>query len=132
MHMIMDGPCSNRAVMRDRVLLAQWLKDTATKADMMPHGEPFIDGFAWPGSDDQEALSGVQFLKESSIVIHTWPECRHAFVDVFSCRDFDEKGMEEHIKKSLGMAPAKVLVLDRGVNPATGRIVSAQVRSPRW
>ena len=132
MHLIMDGPCRNTAVMRDRDLLAQWLHDTAVKADMTPHGDPFIDGFAWPGSDDEQALSAVQFLKESAIMIHTWPEVPYAFVDVFSCRDFDVEGMERHVRGTLRMGPAKVLVLERGVNPTTGFIVSARVRRRPW
>ena len=134
MHLLMDGPCKNTDVMRDRELLAQWLHETALQADMTPHGEPLIGGFTWPGSGEQEALSGVQLLNESSITMltyvsaHTWPEVGYAFVDIFSCRDFDQAGMEKHVKKTLGMMPAKVLPLERGVNPVTGVIVSARVR----
>jgi len=130
MHLIMDGPCKNTALMRDPGLLSRWLHDTAIKADMTPHGEPFIDGFAWPGSDDKDALSGVQFLKESAIMIHTWPEVPYAFVDVFSCRDFDALTLERHIRETLGMGPAKPLILERGVNPTTGVIVSTRLRRP--
>lgn len=129
MHLIMDGPCRNIDVMRDRALMSDWLHDTALAADMTPHGEPFIDGFAWPESDDDEALSGVQFLKESSITIHCWPEMHYAFVDVFSCRDFDARGLVLYIRRTLGMSPDGLHVFDRGVNPTTGLIVPAQLRS---
>lgn len=128
MHLIMDGTCLNKVVMRDPEALSQWLHDTAVVAGMTPHGKPFIDGFAWPGSDDAGALSGVQFLKESAIMVHTWPEVSYAFVDVFSCKDFDVQGMQNHIIETLGMGTADVLVLERGVDPTTGVIVPARLR----
>ena len=135
MHLHLDGPCRNTEIMRNRDLLAKWLHDTAIKADMTPHGAPLIDGFAWPGSDDQEALSGVQFLKESTITMltyisaHMWPEVAYGFVDIFSCRDFDRRGVETHVRLTLKMRPDRSLLLDRGVNPTTGLIIPAQVRT---
>lgn len=128
MHLIMDGPCSNVSIMRNRGQMAQWLHDTAIQADMTPHGNPMIDGFAWPESSDESALSAVQFLSESAIVIHTWPEVPYAFIDVFSCRDFDVGNMERFIRNTLGMGKsATVLVLERGVDPSSGKIAETRL-----
>ena len=130
MELIVDGHCSNTHLMTDREAMAAWLKAMAHVIDMTPFGEPVIQGFPWPESDDWDALSAVQFLKESAIVVHTYPERQAAFFNIFSCRDFDKDKALAFLKTTfrLNLLTASVLVLERGVDGETGAIQKATLR----
>lgn len=41
------------------------------------------------GNGEKGGLSGVVLLAESHLTVHTFPEKKQAFVDVFSCREFN-------------------------------------------
>ncbi len=43
------------------------------------------------GGPDHSGVSGVVILYESHAAIHTYPHLGAAFVDIFSCRDFDHE-----------------------------------------
>lgn len=61
------------------------------------------DLFFWDYDGDEEeynkapahlkGISVVQFIQTSSIVIHTLDELKKVYVNVFSCKDFDEEFM---------------------------------------
>ncbi|MFA6519174.1 MAG: S-adenosylmethionine decarboxylase [Candidatus Shapirobacteria bacterium] len=58
------------------------------KINMTAHGPCYIERF---GQGNLEGLSAMQFIETSSITVHCdEPQCR-AFIDIFSCKDFDEK-----------------------------------------
>ena len=40
-------------------------------------------------SFDKGGISAFVLISESHITIHTFKEQRHAFIDIFSCKDFD-------------------------------------------
>lgn len=63
---------------------------------MKPHGEPMVERF---GTGDLEWYSMLQFIETSSITVHLDEREDRAFVDIFSCKDFDEKEAEEFSKK---------------------------------
>ena len=90
-------------------------------------GDPICQGFPWPGSDNEEALSAVCFLAESSITVHCHPDNRFVFVDVFSCKDFDVDDVRCCIQRAFDMDRGRLLLLKRGVDPNTGDCVPAWV-----
>src|SRR4029079_11123766 len=52
--------------------------------------------------EDEGGVTGVCVLSTSHCSIHTWP-LRPCFVmDVYSCRDFDQRGVEEFLVSRLG------------------------------
>ena len=59
---------------------------------------PYV--FKYQGAVPEDwGVSGVVLIAESHITIHTFPDKLHAFVDIFSCKDFDT-------------APATAFVID--------------------
>jgi S-adenosylmethionine decarboxylase len=49
---------------------------------------PYV--FKYQGTVPEDwGVSGVVLIAESHITIHTFPEKSHAFIDIFSCKDFD-------------------------------------------
>lgn len=127
MHIIVDGKAECVELMTDKESLTQWLKGLAEAAGMTVFQEPIVVGYPWPGSTDTDALSGVCFLKESAITVHSYPEQGFVFVDVFSCKEFDVGKIYGHIRRGFDMITAKCVVLERGVDPETGECVPAAV-----
>jgi len=68
------------------VILKQFAKDICKEIDMKPFGEPMIHRF---GSWDLEWYSMIQFIETSSITVHLDEFDNRAFVDIFSCKEFD-------------------------------------------
>ncbi len=115
MHLIIDGKAGNSELMVNPDLMREWLQRTVRLIGMTPFGEPYIQGYPWPGSTDSKALTAFQPLKESGLSIHCYPEREYVFIDLFSCVGFDVNGVVSFIMRSFQMCKAKVLVLDRGV-----------------
>ncbi len=54
------------------------------------------------GNEKKDGLSHIQFLWESSIVIHALDELQKVFINVFSCKEFDSDKAERFALKTFG------------------------------
>ena len=61
-------------------------------------------------------LTGFTIIAESHISIHTFPEQKYAFVDIFSCKHFDVNPIANKIIKMLGSNKATKNIVERGKN----------------
>ena len=115
MHLIVDAFCSNSQLLSKEQKLQEWLLEAALVSRMHPFGKPVVVDFPFP-TKKGTALSGVVFLGESSITIHTYPEFNFVYLDVFSCLDFDKEKVLDFIKSSFGVTRYSSLILSRGVD----------------
>lgn len=53
--------------------------------------EEYISKEEWNNSPHLRGVSAVQFIKTSSIVVHAIYGLKKFFVNIFSCKDFDDK-----------------------------------------
>lgn len=67
--------------------LEEFLKTMADEIDMVRYGDPIVARF---GEGHEEGISGVQLIQTSAITIHTNDAHRDLYLDVFSCKPFDE------------------------------------------
>ncbi len=72
--------------------IEKYVKDVISEINMVAHGACHIERF---GVGNLEGYSALQFIETSSITIHCDEPEKRAFVDIFSCKDFDEKLVEE-------------------------------------
>jgi len=114
-HLIVDAFCSNSQLLSREQKLKEWLLEAALVSGMHPFGKPVIVDFPFP-TREGTALSGVIFLGESSITIHTYPEFNFIYLDVFSCLDFDKEKALDFIRRSFGVTRYSSLILNRGVD----------------
>lgn len=63
---------------------------------MKAHGPTYIDRF---GSGDLEGWSAMQFIETSSITLHADEFGKRCFIDIFSCKDFNENAAYTFAKK---------------------------------
>ena len=90
--------------------LKKFVQDTIDLIGMVAHGPCYVDRFA---EGNLEGYSAMQFLKTSSITVHLDEEENRAFIDVFSCKDFDAAKAEEFAKNYFGAQSAKSVILSR-------------------
>ena len=57
--------------------------------------------------------SAVQFITTSNIVIHTLDVLKAVYVNIFSCKEFDEKAAEKITKEWFGANGCKAHLIER-------------------
>ena len=70
--------------------LTEFFVTLCEKIDMTRHGDPLF----WEDYSDLPHLNGVsamQFIETSTIVCHPLPMLKSVYVNVFSCKEFDEQ-----------------------------------------
>lgn len=132
MHLIMDGEAKNVVLMTNRVMMDQWLYQTAEIAGMTVFGSPFVYGYPWPGSHDWNAITAFCPLMESGLSLHCWPERGFVFIDLFTCGEVTKEVEDRvigHIVRTFQMIKPTIILLDRGISSKTGEIIPARLRT---
>ncbi len=70
----------------DRRALRHFVQELVAVIKMQLHGPCRIDRF---GSGSLHGLSAMQFIETSCVTVHLDDKGDRAFVDIFSCKDFD-------------------------------------------
>ena len=78
--------CSHDLVSNPEPIKA-FIKDVIPMIGMQAHGPTLIERF---GEGEIEGWSAMQFIETSSITIHADELHNRCFIDIFSCKDFDE------------------------------------------
>ena len=59
-------------------------------------------------------VTGFILLEESHVSIHTWPEHQFAAVDIFSCKPFDAKKIQDLLMTSFSSDKVVIKQIERG------------------
>ena len=86
-HLMLTCEGCNDALL-DTEIMANFLKQLADDIDMIRYGEPIVARF---GDGIQVGISAVQLITTSALTVHTNDAARDLYLDVFSCKWFDEK-----------------------------------------
>lgn len=90
MHLTIDGYGKNQKTLQDEQFIYQLLDSYPTKIGMTKIQGPVV--FRYIGAKPEDwGISGLVFIAESHISIHTFVERCYINIDVFSCRDFNAK-----------------------------------------
>jgi S-adenosylmethionine decarboxylase len=88
MHLIIDGFGKNKKILQDESFIHDLLNAYPGKIGMTKISEPIV--FRYSGSKPEDwGVSGLVFIAESHISLHTFVERAFINIDVFSCKDFD-------------------------------------------
>ena len=87
MHLIIDG-YGNKQIMQDEQFIYQLLDSYPAKIGMTKIQGPIVFRYVTCKLEDW-GISGLVFIAESHISLHTFVERRYMNIDVFSCRDFN-------------------------------------------
>ena len=83
--------------------MTQFLQEMVPAIDMVAYGEPIIARF---GEGIEVGISAVQLIETSAITVHTNDQARELYLDVFSCKGFNESIVINEIQKRF--APDKI------------------------
>ena len=88
MHLIIDGFGKNKAVLQDEKFINELLNSFPARIGMTKISDPLV--FRYSGVKPEDwGVSGLVFIAESHISLHTFVERSFINIDVFSCKDFD-------------------------------------------
>ena len=79
---------------------------------------PKVTKYVGPKPEDW-GISGFVMIAESHISIHTFPDRQYVNIDIFSCKDFDDKRAIDKIVETFDLEKIKVWIVDRGLDQAT-------------
>jgi len=86
----------NSKLIRDKKYIRKFFPKICKIIQMELHGKCKVQRF---GKGKLNGISAFQFIKTSSITIHFDERENRAFIDIFSCKDFNEKKAEIFSKK---------------------------------
>ncbi|MFA5079443.1 MAG: S-adenosylmethionine decarboxylase [Dehalococcoidia bacterium] len=88
MHLIIDGFGKNKTIPQDEGFIHDLLNAYPGKIGMTKISDPIV--FRYSGAKPEDwGVSGLVFIAESHISLHTFVERAFINIDVFSCKDFD-------------------------------------------
>jgi S-adenosylmethionine/arginine decarboxylase-like enzyme len=86
-HLMLDCSGCNQYSIRDPEVIYNFAKQLVKDIDMVAYGEPQIVNF---GSGDKAGYTLVQLIETSNICAHFVNEDNAIYLDVFSCKEFDD------------------------------------------
>ncbi len=91
-------------------VLKSFVAEVIVVVGMKAYGPCYVDRF---GEGDIEGLSAMQFIETSTITVHLDEVGNRAFIDLFSCQDFDAQRVEEFAKDFFKAQHSKSIVIER-------------------
>lgn len=84
------------SLISDPKAISEFVNKIIKIIDMVAYGPIHIDRF---GEGEIEGYSAMQFIETSAITVHADEPGRRCFVDIFSCKDFDEEAAVDYSKR---------------------------------
>lgn len=113
-HLMLDCYGCSKEKLSDMDLIFNTLDKFPAQIGMTKIMPPYV--FKYQGSVTEDwGLSGVVLIAESHITIHTFPDKLHAFIDIFSCKDFDTAPATAHMIDLFEAKNYDVQLSSRGV-----------------
>ena len=87
-HLILDCHACDVPSIQSRENVYNWIKHLVKAIDMEPIGEPHIE-YTAAEFPDKAGFTAIQVIVTSSIVAHFIDSTGDVYIDVFSCKPFD-------------------------------------------
>ena len=97
-HLLLDCSGCNVELIKDKDNIKKFVKELVNAIEMTPIGDPWIERTAI-GIADKEGFSMYQLIVTSNISAHFIDSVRHVYLDVFSCKKFDQNTVMYYVEK---------------------------------
>ncbi len=114
MHITIDGFGGNFAQLSSLELVRTLLDRYPDEIGMTKISEPHVFEYNGVKAEDW-GVSGFVLIAESHIAVHTFPEHGQVWVDIFSCKGFDEMPAIDKIVDAFSLTSTRVHKLERGL-----------------
>ena len=116
MHLIIDGFGKNKDILQDENFIYDLLFAYPDKIGMTKISDPIV--FRYSGSKPEDwGVSGLVFIAESHISLHTFVERKFINIDVFSCKDFDAERIMDDMRDKFGLTRMRSCLVRREWEP---------------
>jgi S-adenosylmethionine/arginine decarboxylase-like enzyme len=95
-HLIIDAKGCFPAKAQDPEYIRSFIMDTVRLIEMTPFGETKLTHFA--DNTDFAGWTAIQLIETSSIVAHFLDINGDLYLDVFSCKDFEEQRVMDNLE----------------------------------
>lgn len=110
-HLALDCKSCNKDKISNKEFIAMFTKHIIEIADMVPYGDPQIE-YLLAGTDNA-GYSVLQMITTSNFTAHFIDESGDAYVDLFSCKEFDIQKIAGTVKVMLEATDMKATLLHR-------------------
>jgi S-adenosylmethionine/arginine decarboxylase-like enzyme len=108
-HLVLTAQgCNDELLSLD--VMRQWMTELVDRIDMVAFGEPVIARF---GEGIEVGISAVQLIMTSANTIHTNDQAREMYLDVFSCKGFNEQDVIDFLNETYAPQSVNFQVLYR-------------------
>jgi S-adenosylmethionine decarboxylase len=114
MHLTIDGFGGNPEKLASEELVRELLDRYPAEIGMTKIAQPHVQRYVGQKPEDW-GVSGFVLIAESHISVHTFPERGYLWVDIFSCKGFDDQLAIHGITRAFGLRNATTRVLERGL-----------------
>lgn len=117
-HLILDLAGCPRDLLKDADNLRAWVVDLVDTIKMKAYGEPQLEHFA-THSYDAAGYTLLQLIETSNICAHFAENLGQVYIDIFSCKRFDNDLAVEVCRKYFQPETVELHVLERGKFPVS-------------
>jgi len=114
-HLTIDASQCNRDKLMDQSLVYDVLNKLPEKLGMTKMTLPQVVKWLDNGATI-DGISGFVMIAESHVSIHTFPEKDYAFIDIFSCKNFDVSKATRLLTKVFGAVKVTKKIIKRGMD----------------
>lgn len=106
-HLLLDCTAGDLQSVADKDNVRAFIKELVVAIDMIPYGEPWVERFA-THDPLKTGLSFCQMIETSNITGHFIDKDGNFYIDVFSCKEFNNQTVVDIVDKYF--KPRKVRV----------------------
>jgi S-adenosylmethionine decarboxylase len=119
-HLVLDCSSCDREAVRDADAIRAFSEDLVAAIGMVACGEPVLAHFA-THLPEAAGYSLVQLIETSAVTGHFCDASGDAYLDVFSCKDFDSEVAISVIERHLRPESIRKVELSRDASLARGQ-----------
>jgi len=123
-HLVLDCSSCDREAVRSPDAIRDFSEDLVASIGMVAYGEPLLAHFA-AHLPEAAGYSLVQLIETSAVTGHFCDASGDAYLDVFSCKDFNSEVAIGVIERHLRPESVKKVELSRDASVARGQEGSA-------
>jgi S-adenosylmethionine decarboxylase len=111
-HLILDCHACDVPSIQSKENIYNWIKKLVKAIDMEPIGEPRIE-YTAEQFPDKAGFTAIQVIVTSSIVAHFVDSTGDVYIDVFSCKEFDNATVIKTIDEAFKPKKVRATFLTR-------------------
>lgn len=115
-HITLDLSGCKRESLTSFQLVRDILDELPTLIGMHKIIPPYVIQYDEGKCPEDWGITGIVIIAESHISIHTYPEKGYVFIDIFSCKNFDEEKAVRYLRNIFQPQKSTINVVQRGLD----------------